>query len=156
MDKSWDTFEFLGRFPIHTYPAPPLTPQTTLDACCGIFSPVSTLYRVGEGKLQENFEKDALFHDSLCTNNLSSPQIFTEGRRESVHRLFYEGAQKLEKVMNTFLCDKRYICENEMISMSRTRDEEKNVRIRTYDLLNTRRALYPLSYGELMESEAIY
>ena len=55
-----------------------------------------------------------------------------------------------------FLCDKKYICENEMISMSRTWDEEKNVRIRTYDLLNTRRALYPLSYGELMESEAIY
>ena len=101
MDKSWDTFEFLGRFPIHTYPAPPLTPQTTLDACCGIFSAVSTLYRVGEGKLQENFEKDALFHDSLCTNNLFSPQIFTEGRRESVYRLFYEGAQKLEEVMNT-------------------------------------------------------
>ena len=23
----------LGRFPIHTYPAPSLTPQTTLDAC---------------------------------------------------------------------------------------------------------------------------
>ena len=103
MDKSWDTFEFLGRFPIHTYPAPPLTPQTTLDACCGIFSPVSTLYRVGEGKLQENFEKDALFHDSLCTNNLFSPQIFTEGRGggESQYRLFYEEAQKLEEVMNT-------------------------------------------------------
>ena len=101
MDKRWDTFEFLGRFPIHTYPAPPLTPQTTLDACCGIFFPVSTLYRVGEGKLQENFEKDALFHDSLCTNNLFSPQIFTEGRRESVYRLFYEGAQKLEEVVNT-------------------------------------------------------
>ena len=35
MDKRWDTFEFLGRFPIHTYPtpAPSLTPQTTLDAC---------------------------------------------------------------------------------------------------------------------------
>ena len=103
MDKSWDTFEFLGRFPIHTYPAPPLTPQTTLDACCGIFSPVSTLYRVGEGKLQENFEKDALFHDSLCTNNLFSPQIFTEGRGESVYRLFYQGAQKLEEVMNTIM-----------------------------------------------------
>ena len=103
MDKSWDTFEFLGRFPIHTYPAPPLTLQTTLDACCGIFSPVSTFYRVGEGKLQENFEKDALFHDSLCTNNLFSPQIFTEGRRESVYRLFYEGAQKLEEVMNTIM-----------------------------------------------------
>ena len=39
MDKSWDTFEFLGRFPIHTYPAPPLTPQTTLDACFQNFFP---------------------------------------------------------------------------------------------------------------------
>ena len=41
MDKSWDTFEFLGRFPIHTYPAPApsLTPQTTLDACFQNFSP---------------------------------------------------------------------------------------------------------------------
>ena len=38
--------------------------------------------------------------------------------------------------------------------------DEQNIyvpeRIRTYDLLNTGRALYPLSYGELMESEAIY
>ena len=37
--------------------------------------------------------------------------------------------------------------------------DEQNIyvpeRIRTYDLLNTGRALYPLSYGELMESEAI-
>ena len=39
MDKSWDTFEFLGRFPIHTYPAPPLTPQSTLDACFQNFFP---------------------------------------------------------------------------------------------------------------------
>ena len=31
--KSWNTFAFLGRFPIHTGPTPPLTPQTTLDAC---------------------------------------------------------------------------------------------------------------------------
>ena len=40
MDKSWDTFEFLGRFPIHTYPdpAPSLSPQTTLDACFQNFS----------------------------------------------------------------------------------------------------------------------
>ena len=29
--KSWDTFAFLGCFPIHTSPTPPLTPQTTLD-----------------------------------------------------------------------------------------------------------------------------
>ena len=26
--KSWDTFAFLGRFPMHTGPTPPLTPQT--------------------------------------------------------------------------------------------------------------------------------
>ena len=39
MDKSWDTFEFLGRFPIHTYTAPaphPLTPRTMLDACSSL------------------------------------------------------------------------------------------------------------------------
>ena len=29
--KSWDTFASLGRFPIHTGPTPPLTPQTMLD-----------------------------------------------------------------------------------------------------------------------------
>ena len=31
--KSWDTFAFLGRFPIHTGPTPSLTPQTMFDAC---------------------------------------------------------------------------------------------------------------------------
>ena len=50
----------------------------------------------GEGELQENFENVALFHDSLCTDNLFSPQILIEGRREggggSVHGLFYDGA----------------------------------------------------------------
>ena len=30
--KSWDTFAFLRRFPIHTGPTPPLTPETMLDA----------------------------------------------------------------------------------------------------------------------------
>ena len=59
--KSWDTFAFLGSFPIDTGPTLPLTPQTMLDACIQNFSRVSTLYRVGEGELQENFEKDALF-----------------------------------------------------------------------------------------------
>ena len=48
--KSWDTFAFLGRFPIHTGPTPPLTPQTMLDACIQNFFQVSTLYRVGEGR----------------------------------------------------------------------------------------------------------
>ena len=60
--KSWDSFAFLGRFLIHTGPTPPLTPQSMLDACIQNFVRVSTLYRVGAGgKLQENFEKDALF-----------------------------------------------------------------------------------------------
>ena len=73
--KSRDTFAFLGHFPIHTGPAPPLTPQTTLDASTKNFFRVLTLYR-GEGELQENFEKDALF---------------------------YEGTKKLQNNMNTTL-----------------------------------------------------
>ena len=39
MDKGWDSFEFLGRFRIHIYPAPSLAPQTTLDACFQNFFP---------------------------------------------------------------------------------------------------------------------
>ena len=73
--KSRDTFAFLGHFPIHTGPAPPLTPQTTLDASTQNFFRVFTMYR-GEGELQENFEKDALF---------------------------YEGTKKLQNNMNTAL-----------------------------------------------------
>ena len=37
----------------------PPTPQTTLDACIQNFSEFQQC--VGEGELQENFEKDALF-----------------------------------------------------------------------------------------------
>ena len=36
-----------GRFPIHTDPTPPLTPQTMLDSCIQNFFWVSTLNRVG-------------------------------------------------------------------------------------------------------------
>ena len=54
---SWDTFAFLGRFPIHTGPTPPLTPQTTLDECIQNFFRVSTLYRVGGGKTARKFRK---------------------------------------------------------------------------------------------------
>ena len=59
--KSRDTFAFLGRFPIHTGPAPPLCPQTMLDACIQNLFRVSTFCSVGEEELQESFEKDALF-----------------------------------------------------------------------------------------------
>ena len=61
MDKSLGT--------IHGGPTPPLTPQTTLDACIENIFWVSTLYSVamegggGGGELQENFEKEALFWD---------------------------------------------------------------------------------------------
>ena len=50
---SWDTFAFLGRFPpILICPTPPLTPQTTLDACIQNFFRVSTLFGV-EGRRTE-------------------------------------------------------------------------------------------------------
>ena len=55
--KSWDTFGFLGRFPIHTGPTPPLTPQTMLDACIQNFFRVSTLYRVRGGRTARKFRK---------------------------------------------------------------------------------------------------
>ena len=55
--KSWDTFAFLGRFPIHTGPTPPLIPQTMLDACIQNFFRVSTLYRVGGGRTTREFRK---------------------------------------------------------------------------------------------------
>ena len=75
MVKSLGTLAFLGCFPIRIGPTPPLNPQTTLDSCIQtFFLRVSTLYRVGEGELRENFEKDALF---------------------------YEGTHKLRKIMNT-------------------------------------------------------
>ena len=55
--KSWDTFAFLGRFPIHTGPTPPLTPQTMLNACIQNFFRVSTLYRVVGGRTAREFRK---------------------------------------------------------------------------------------------------
>ena len=57
MDKSLGTLGFLGRFPIHTEPTPPLTPQTMLDACIQNFFRVSTLYRVGGGRTARKFRK---------------------------------------------------------------------------------------------------
>ena len=56
--KSWDTFAFLGRFPIHSGPTPPLTPQTMLDACIPNFFRVSTFYRVGGGRTARKFRKE--------------------------------------------------------------------------------------------------
>ena len=55
--KSWDTIAFLGRFPIHRGPTPPLTPQTMLDVCIQNFFRVSTLYKVGGGRTARKFRK---------------------------------------------------------------------------------------------------
>ena len=55
--KSWDTIAFLGRFPIHKGPTPPLTPQTMLDACVQNFLRVSTMYRVGGERNARKFRK---------------------------------------------------------------------------------------------------
>ena len=55
--KSWDTFAFLGRFPIHTGPTPPLTPQTMLDVCIQNFFLFSTLHRLGGGRTATKFRK---------------------------------------------------------------------------------------------------
>ena len=56
--KSWDTFAFLGRFPIHTGPTRPLTLQTMLGACIQNFFRVSTLYKVGGGRTARKFRKE--------------------------------------------------------------------------------------------------
>ena len=56
--KSLDTFASLGRFPIHTGPTPPITPQTVLHACIQIFFfRVSTLYRVRGRRTARTFWK---------------------------------------------------------------------------------------------------
>ena len=55
--KSWDTFAFLGSFPIHTGPTHPLTPETTLHTCIQKFFRVSILYRVGWGRNARKFRK---------------------------------------------------------------------------------------------------
>ena len=59
--KSWDTFAFRGRFSIHTGPTPPLTPQRCCTRLSRIFSEFQLCIGWGEGELQENLEKDALF-----------------------------------------------------------------------------------------------
>ena len=74
---SWNTFELLGRFPVHTYPAPLLTPQTTLDACFqNFFFPVSALYRVGGGRTTRKFREGCTVSWYACVQTTSSPLRF--------------------------------------------------------------------------------
>ena len=74
MDKSlgillnfWGIFQFT-----HTLPLSSPHKQRWTHVF-RIFFPVTTLYRAGEGELQENFEKDALFYGSLCSDTPLSP-----------------------------------------------------------------------------------
>ena len=57
MDKSLGSLAFLGRFPIHTGPTPPLTPKTMLDVCIQNFFLFSTLHKLGEGRTAIKFRK---------------------------------------------------------------------------------------------------
>ena len=67
--KFRDTFAFLGVFQFtraqRAFPSPH-------KQCWARVSRIFSLYRVGEGKLQENFEKDALFYEgSGMTKNMN-------------------------------------------------------------------------------------
>ena len=64
--KSWDTFAFVGRFPIHTGPNPPLTLQTMLEACIqNFFSEFQLCIVWGKEEVQENFQNNALFKEGI-------------------------------------------------------------------------------------------
>ena len=117
--KSWDTFEFLGRFPIHTHSAPPLIPQTTLDACFQtFFAPVATLYRAGEGELQENFEKHALFYGSLCSDTPPSPvRLLLKGGRGDLYTgYFMREPRKYRKLLILSWILKLWILSRRLLS----------------------------------------
>ena len=61
MDKSLGTLAFLGRFPIHTGPTHPFTPQQCWRRVSRILSEFQLCIGWVKGELQENFEKDSLF-----------------------------------------------------------------------------------------------
>ena len=88
--KSWDPFSFLGCFPIHTGPTPPLTPQTMLDACIQNVFRVSTLYRVGGGRTARNFRKG-------CTINSEQRNDRKVRKLQYCPKDFYPGLQFCNK-----------------------------------------------------------
>ena len=56
--KSWDTFAFLGRFPIHTGPTPPLTLQNNVGRVYPeFFSKFQLCIGWGKGELQLGIQK---------------------------------------------------------------------------------------------------
>ena len=87
----------------HTLPLPSPHKQRSTHVSRIFFLEFQFFIGWGEGELQGNFEKDALFYGSLCTHTPPSPLQFLVGGGESAHRLFYEGDHKLQKVMNTII-----------------------------------------------------
>ena len=77
--KSWDTFAFLGRFLFHKGPTPPgPSPHKQSWTCVSrIFSEFQLCYRLGEGELQENFEKDARFYEG--THKWQKNMLLSQG-----------------------------------------------------------------------------
>ena len=61
--KSWDTFAFLRRLPVHTGPTLSLTPTKNVGRMSRIFSEFQLCKGWGEGELQENSEKGVLFNE---------------------------------------------------------------------------------------------
>ena len=57
--KSWDTLAFLGRFPIHTGPTPPLTPKQSWTRVSRIFSEFQLCVGLGMegGRTARKFSK---------------------------------------------------------------------------------------------------
>ena len=79
--KSWDTFAFLGRFPIHTGPTLPSPHKQCWTRVSSIFSEFQLCIRWGEGELQENFENAALtrlFGDWVETRNCCCRHFFVK------------------------------------------------------------------------------
>ena len=84
--KSWDTFAFLGCFPIHTSPIPLPSPHKQ----CGtrvsrIFSEFQLCIGWGKGELQENFGKDAMLKREPRNNRkiwILCPNDFCPGLSE--------------------------------------------------------------------------
>ena len=61
--KSWDTFQFLEHFQIHTGQPLPSSHKQSWTGVSRIFSEFQLCIGQREGELQENFENDAMFYD---------------------------------------------------------------------------------------------
>ena len=53
--KSWDTFEFMGRFSIHTGPTLPSRHKQCWTHVCRIFSKFQLCIGLGEGRTERKF-----------------------------------------------------------------------------------------------------